>query len=208
MNIIRQVVPPLNVNCYIVADEKTKNCILFDVGGGFDKVKELTDSLGYKIVGAAFTHGHYDHALDGQKVKDSGIPVYVTRKDEELLQGRGNLARYCGVKMQPFAATEYLAEGDYEIGEFKFKVLYTPGHTAGSCCFSFGDFLLCGDTLFKGNYGRCDFPSGSLDDMKKSVFDKLFTLPENTVLYPGHGEPTTVGDEIKDNPINDYKDRF
>lgn len=206
MNIIRQIVPPLNVNCYILADEKTKNCIVIDAGGGYDVVKQTTDSLGYKIIGAAFTHGHYDHALDGHKFKENGVPVYITQKDEELLQGRGNLARYCGVKMQPFTSDGYLTEGDNEIGEFKFKVLFTPGHTAGSCCFLFGDTLFCGDTLFKGNYGRCDFPSGSMEDMKKSIFGKLFLLPVGTILYPGHGEPTTIGDEIKDNPINDYKD--
>ena len=205
MTIIRNVVPPLNANCYIVADERTNNCLIVDVGGGYDEIMKTIKECKFTPVGAIFTHGHYDHALDGYKLKNAGIPVYIMEKDEELLQGRGNLARYCGVKMTPFTADGYLTEGDCRVGDVKFKTIFTPGHTAGSCCFLFGDTLLSGDCLFKGNFGRCDFPSGSIEDMKNSVFVKLYSMPDETVVYPGHGEPTTIGEEKKGNPLNEYK---
>ena len=96
-----------------------------------------------------------------------------------------------------------MKEGDYEIGGIKFSVIFTPGHTAGSCCFLFGDVLISGDTLFYGGYGRTDFPTGSFDDIKKSINNKLFALPRSTKVYPGHGEPTTIGEEIRSNPVNE-----
>lgn len=206
--IIRKIVPPLNANCYILADEVLKKCLIIDVGGGFDEVVSVVNERGYTVVGALFTHGHYDHALDGIKCKEAGIPVYITRKDQELIDGRGNLARYCGVTMTPFVADGYLQEGINDIGGFSVEVVFTPGHTAGSCCFIVDGTIYSGDTIFKGNFGRFDFPSGSFQDLKKSVFDVVYSYPDKTPIYPGHGDPTTVGEEKEGNSLNAYRNKL
>ena len=203
IKIITRIVPPLNVNCYEVIDENTDNRLIVDVGGGFKEVlSDIEDKS--KIVGALFTHGHFDHALSGYQFAKTGVKTYITEKDNELLSSDGNLGRYFGVKTVPYVADEFLKEGDTEIGGIKFRTIYTPGHTAGSCCFFFGDTLLSGDTLFYGSFGRADFPTGSIEDLNKSIKEKLFTLPADTKVYPGHGEPTTIGEEIRHNPINEY----
>lgn len=203
IKIITRIVPPLDANCYEVIDESTDNRLIIDVGGGFDDVLESVGNKG-KIVGALFTHGHFDHALDGYKFSDRGVKTYITEKDNELLSNSGNLGRYFGVKTVPYTADAFLKEGDTEIGGIKFRTIFTPGHTAGSCCFLFGNTLLSGDTLFYGSFGRTDFPTGNFNELKNSIKEKLFALPPDTKVYAGHGEPTTIGEEIKYNSINEY----
>lgn len=204
MKITKIIVPPLDVNCYIVEDENSHNCILFDVGGGYEEVINIAKDRKLTPVAAIFTHGHFDHVLDGEKVKMSGIKVYMTEKDEKLFDGRGDLARYCGVKFTPFKPDFYLEEKDYNICGIKFSTIFTPGHTAGSCCFLFDNFILSGDTLFKGNFGRYDFPTGSLSELKGSIKNKIFNLSDNLIVYPGHGEHTVLGWEKEHNAINEY----
>lgn len=202
MKILTKIVPPLDVNCYTIIDETTDNRLIIDVGAGFDEIMKDNPQK-EKIVGALFTHGHFDHAVDGYKFQNIGVKTYITETDNEILSNSKNLGKYCGVKTTPYVADVFLKEGDYEIGGIKFSVILTPGHTAGSCCFLFGDVLISGDTLFYGGYGRTDFPTGSFDDIKKSIKDKLFALPCGTKVYPGHGEPTTIGEEIRSNPVNE-----
>lgn len=203
MDLIKVVVPPLDANCYIIKADDNNNCIAVDVGGGYEKVKEIIYGRGYNLVAAVFTHGHFDHVLDGAKIKNDGVKIYMTEKDEKLFDGRGDLARYCGVKFTPFKADGYLEEKEYDLGGVKFSVKFTAGHTAGSCCLLFDGFLLSGDTLFKGTFGRYDFPSGSLEELKKSIVEELFVLPDDTVVYSGHGAPTTIGEEKENNEINE-----
>lgn len=203
IKITSEIVPPLDVNCYIITDEDSGNRLIVDVGNGFQKIMQLFGK-DHNIVGALFTHGHFDHAVDGYKFGKQGIRTYMTEKDNEILSTSANLGRYCGVKTTPYSVDEFLEEKDYNIGGIMFKVIFTPGHTAGSCCFLVGDTLLSGDTLFYGSYGRCDFPTGNFEQIKKSIKDKLFTLPPETKVYPGHGEPTTIGEETRSNPINEY----
>ena len=197
-------VPPLGANCYTVYDDNTKNCLIIDLGGDFLKIIGQINSLGLRLKGVLLTHAHFDHALGVKPCKEHGIPVYISKEDQVLLQSSGNLSSAFGFGEFFYTADCILTEGKTQIGGIDLTVIKTAGHTAGSVCFLIEDKLFSGDTLFCSSYGRYDLPSGNFEELKNSILNKLFALDGKTQVLPGHGGTTTIERERKYNPINDY----
>ena len=202
MEILNYKLGAMKTNCYVVVSDCGK-AVAIDIGGdeGFLTLEEL--KRGFKIEAVLLTHGHFDHISGVNYFFKRGAKVYMPEKEKNFItDGELNLSAVYSEPVKPFGVYKYLRDGD-EISLFglNFKVSETPGHTAGGVCYLLGDKLFSGDTLFKESYGRYDFKTGSLKDLKNSI-NKLFTLDENTVVYPGHGDETTIKHEKEFNPIN------
>ncbi|MCL2838405.1 MAG: MBL fold metallo-hydrolase [Oscillospiraceae bacterium] len=191
-------------NCYIIADEETREAAIFDApfyGAPIcDFLTENNLNLKYIIL----THGHFDHitAVHDILAKFPNAKIVAhTSSDILFADTAKNLTdRYC---RKPFtlSADIKVEDGDIiKLGNIEIKVIHTPGHTCDSLCFLVEDKLISGDTLFRFEVGRADFPTSSFEQEISSIVDKLYALPPETRVYPGHGEPTTIGDEIKGNP--------
>jgi glyoxylase-like metal-dependent hydrolase (beta-lactamase superfamily II) len=192
-------------NCYFVYREGESGVIFFDPAAQGDYIYEKMKEYGFEIEVILLTHGHFDHigGVDALREK-SGAKVYAMEAEKVLLQDP-----YVNVSAQMHAkvtveADGFLHDGDeLEYGGKKCKVIATPGHTIGGCCFYFEEagMVICGDTIFAESVGRTDFPTGNMKKLLASIEDKIFTLPEDTKLYPGHGPATTVGHEKENNPF-------
>ena len=192
-------------NCYFVYREGESGVIFFDPAAQGDYIYEKMKEHGFEIEVILLTHGHFDHigGVDALREK-SGAKVYAMEAEKVLLQDP-----YVNVSAQMHAkvtveADGFLHDGDeLEYGGKKCKVIATPGHTIGGCCFYFEEarMVICGDTIFAESVGRTDFPTGNMKKLLASIEDKIFTLPEDTKLYPGHGPATTVGHEKENNPF-------
>lgn len=192
-------------NCYFVYKEGGQEVILFDPA---DKGAYLYDKLaekGFQVAAILLTHGHFDHIWGVEELKErSGAKVYACEEEKEVCENAdinvsGNTGRPCTVK-----ADVYVKDGDeITAAGMTCKVIATPGHTKGSCCYYFEDdkILLSGDTLFQESVGRTDLPTGSMSALVRSVKEKLLILPEDVKVYPGHGEATSIGYEKKYNPF-------
>ena len=194
-------VGPLEACSYLVYSE-SKTGVVIDAGGGFSSVSARAAALGVRIVAVLLTHGHFDHTMGAIDYQRAGIPVGISVGDEHMLAiHRDNLARYMGIEYQPISADFTFKGGDvlrYE--DLSFKVILTPGHTIGSCCFLCDNVCFSGDTLFLESIGRTDFPTGSHRELISSIKNKLLCLPEKTVVCPGHNDQTTIGHEKIFNP--------
>ena len=189
-------------NCYFYIDDKTKHGFLIDPGAQAGELLKLIRKNGWVIEKILLTHGHFDHmgAVDEIR-KTLRIPVYAhSRSDEYLLDARKNLSAFCGPAIT-VRHVEFLDDGDVTGLEanplFGLHVIYVPGHTTDSIMFySKTDHVaFVGDTIFRGSIGNYQYPGGNLRDLQRSIIDRIFTLPDNTVLYSGHSERTTVGIE-------------
>jgi len=201
-----KVVPvgPLSVNCSIVVDEESGEAIIVDPGSEGEKIIESLNGLKPKAI--INTHGHIDHTGQVGVIKEYfDIPFYLHKEDvfllkDEIWQGFGS---YVGAVPCP-EPDEYIKEGDtVKIGTTTLRVLHTPGHTPGGCCFYIEerDILIAGDLLFRGGIGRWDLPGGNFEDIKRSLKRIFSMLPDETVVICGHNEETTIGDEKKFNPF-------
>lgn len=198
------------VNCYVVYDPEEKKAAIIDPGiidpreidaiDGFLKKNEL------KVVAVINTHLHIDHAIANRQLADRYcIPVMAHPDDEFLGRGLGEQARQFGIpiKLDGVEITHPLKDGDtIPVGSGALKVIHVPGHSPGGIALydEKDGFLISGDTLFEGSIGRSDLPGGDLARLLESVKKKLYALPDDTVVYPGHGAPTTIGREKKENP--------
>ena len=196
------VLGQLETNCYIVWDEKTKEGLVIDPADDGVGISEEIENKGIKLVGIVMTHGHFDHALGALDLKlIYNVPIYVSSKDKFLLDRQDETAKYF-LKME--LQTPNLVKIDKDLdeikeinfGESKLEVIKTPGHTPGSVSLYYkkGGLLFSGDTLFKDLRGRTDFKYGSTKKIYESL-RKLMELPEDTDVYSGHGEPTSIGRE-------------
>ncbi len=195
-------VGPLQENCIVVYDELSKDCLIVDPGADGDKIYKYVENLNVRAILA--THGHLDHVGQvGYLKKIFNVPFYMHKEDEFLINNNifPNFSFIVKATYCP-KPDIYLKEGDIlNFGNIFFKVIHTPGHTPGSVCF-YNDkekVLISGDTLFQGSIGRVDLPGGDGKKMEESL-KKLIQLPDDTVVYPGHGYSTTVGKEKKINP--------
>ena len=188
-------------NCYIVEDEESKETMVIDPGGEADKIIDMLDTLGIdKLKYIYLTHCHGDHfgAILEVKAKKSG-KVLIHRDDAEgLYNPEISLTYYIGMADIELEADSRVDEGDIiHLGNLEFKVIHTPGHTKGGTCLYCEKeaLLFSGDTLFKGTWGRTDLPTSSFPDIIESITKKLTILPDDTIVYPGHGRMTTIREE-------------
>lgn len=171
---------------------------------GANIYKALTGN-GFTVAGILLTHGHFDHIWGTKELRElTGAKLYALEAERELLQSaKMNVSSQVG-RTYTVDADVYLKDGEeLTLAGMTFQVIATPGHTGGGCCYYFKEagFLVSGDTLFRDSVGRTDFPTGSMGTLVRSIKDKLFVLPDETKVYPGHGDSTTIGHEKKYNPF-------
>lgn len=198
-------VGPFASNCYIVASEKTKEAMVIDPGDEAEAILDTVKKLGLKVKLIVITHGHVDHVSALGQVKEAtGAPVAIHGDDAAILRGSGQmLTMMLGVKSDaPPAPDRLLKDGDViKVGELSFKVAHTPGHSPGGICLIGEGVAFTGDSLFNYGIGRTDFPGSSYEELMQSIRTSLLTLPDDTVVLPGHGPETTIGDERRGNPF-------
>lgn len=199
------VVGPLGVNCTILGCPETKEGVVIDPGADGARILAKVQAMGVTVKYVINTHGHFDHVGGNREVlAATGAKLLIHEADLPLL-GRAvkSAAMYGLTTVDSPAPDAFLTDGQViRFGNQELKVLHTPGHTPGGCCLyhqSSGQ-VITGDTLFADGVGRTDFPGSSYEDLAHGIKTKLFTLPDNTVAYPGHGPSTTIGHEKKNNP--------
>lgn len=190
-------------NCYVAADENTKNAVLFDAPTNPEKILGYLDENGLTLKYILLTHAHFDHimAVDGIK-KATGAKLVLHRDEVKYLNdGVLNLAVTVPVEIPKLKEDIVVSDGDEIVMDsFDIKVIHTPGHTEGSVCYLMGDILISGDTLFNRSVGRADFPLGNFENEIKSIKEKLMPLDDGIKVFPGHGFSTDIGHERKENP--------
>ncbi len=192
-------------NCYFVYREGTSDVIFFDPADKGEYIYETLKDKGLNVKGILLTHGHFDHIWGTNKLRElSGAPIYAYEVEKALCEDAvTNVSDQAG---RPYTVVpdRYLKDGEeITIAGMTCRLIATPGHTVGSCCYYFEEdgLLLAGDTLFQESVGRTDLPTGSMSALVRSIKERLFVLPDETKVYPGHGETTTIGDEKKYNPF-------
>ena len=205
LKIGKMVLSVCATNCYFVYHEGQSKVILFDPADRGDYIYTALKEKGFEVDTILLTHGHFDHIWGCSKLRQlSGAKVYALDKEEDVLMSADLNASELAGRACTVKANEFLKDGqEIEVLGFKIKVLATPGHTKGSCCFYFedDDILISGDTLFEESIGRTDLPTGSISELKRSITEKLAFLPDDTKVFPGHGASTTIGHERDYNPF-------
>lgn len=204
MKIIRMEVGQLGANCYIVYCEKTLKGAVIDPGGNGKDIVAQLKAKEIELIYIFNTHGHADHITANDDVKEAtGAPVLIHSADANMLiTPAGNLSSYIGSQLICQPADRLIEDGEtLTVGEIEFQVIHTPGHTPGGICLKANDILFSGDTLFEQSVGRSDFPGGSHNQLISSIKNKLLALPDETIVLPGHGNATTIGNERHGNPF-------
>lgn len=194
------VVGSMQANCYIVGDASTKEVFIIDPGGDYEKISLLVEKNGYNVKSVINTHGHMDHISANGHLN---FPVWIHKADADFLEDPSkNLSYLTGSGLKSPSAAKLLEDGDVlKAGDIALKVMHTPGHTPGSICLKSDGMVFTGDTLFYAGVGRTDFPYGSEEKLMSSLKNKVLSLDDDTVVYPGHGPSTTIGREKKANPF-------
>jgi glyoxylase-like metal-dependent hydrolase (beta-lactamase superfamily II) len=200
---------PFQENTYILYDD-SKSCIIIDPGCYEDIEKqELTNFISaesLKVEKLVNTHCHIDHVLGNKFIKETyGVELYIHKNDEATLMAVSSYASNYGFQQyEETSADQFLAEGEkLTFGESELDIIYVPGHAPGHVAFISQDDKFCigGDVLFRGSIGRTDLPGGDLDTLIKSIHNKMFVLPDDIIVYSGHGPTTTIGEEKVTNPF-------
>ncbi len=186
-------------NCYIVSCPHSSEGIIIDPGAGGKMIIDKARSAGLKIKYVVNTHGHVDHVAANGKLKEAlGAPILLNEKDLELYNNPGFGLRFI-ISRQP-EPERFLCEGDrIDFGNISLAVIETPGHTPGGICLYGQDAIFTGDTLFAGSIGRTDLAGGSYPEILKSIKEKILVLPDDSVVYPGHGPASSLEKEIRSN---------
>ena len=206
LEIFQKTLGDLGTNCYILVNHDTKECVVFDPADEAHVLKEIFDHPDFNLKGIFLTHGHFDHIGAAKELKDTyNVPIYASKEenDQILMKLGGNLSAMFG-KPMTLEADELLHDGDkLDILGTTLECMLTPGHTAGGMCFYCGELksVIVGDTLFCESVGRTDFPTGSGSVLVNSIREKLFVLPDDTKVFPGHMGTTTIGWEKENNPF-------
>ena len=204
MQIEHYVVGPVQTNCYFVINRDSYEMLIIDPGASARSLIDRILKNGYHPKAILLTHGHFDHAGGAAEIaREFEIPVLVHEAERDTLPDPDLNGSWMLGREETYHADIFLKdEQELDLAGFHFRVLFTPGHTPGGCCyyFPYEGTVFTGDALFAGSIGRTDFPKGSMSQLVRAIRDKLMTLPENTVCYPGHNEQTTIGEERTGNP--------
>ena len=200
-----RVLGMVGTNCYLLCNTDTKECVLIDPADNAGKISEMIEQSGCMLKGILLTHGHFDHIMAADEVRDKyNVKVYASAEEKNTLSTPHiNLGEAYGMNLS-VKADVWHNDGDIlKLAGFDIKAIHTPGHTEGGCCYYIGEehVLFSGDTLFHNSIGRTDLPTGSGSELVRSVREKLLVLPEDTRVYPGHMEETTISHEKKYNPF-------
>ena len=205
---IHEILPVgmLQCNCSIFGDEQTREAIVIDPGDNIDEVLVILARHKLKLKAIVITHAHIDHIGGAAKLKKAtGAPVHMNRQDQPLYDQMEMQANWLGMRTPTTTEIDAnVREGDsLSLGATQFQVLETPGHTQGSISvwIPAEKKLIAGDTLFRDSIGRTDLPGGDSKQILQSIHDKLLTLPDDSVVVPGHGANTTIGRERTHNPF-------
>ena len=210
MKISYYVVGMVQTNCYIAINEETKECFIVDPGAGGMQLAEKIRQNQWAPVAILLTHGHFDHAGAAKTLAgEFDIKIYAHEAERDTLQDpQKNVSWMVGCK-ESYEADVFLKDEEMiKLAGFEIKVLHTPGHTEGGCCYYVAEesVVFTGDTLFAQSVGRTDFPGGSMSQIVRSIQEKLMTLntagnlETDIMVYPGHNDPTTIETERMENP--------
>ena len=205
---IHEILPvgPLQCNCSIIGDETTREGMVIDPGDNIGAVLAIVEKHHLRIKQIVITHAHIDHVGGAMKLREAtGAPILLNQNDYALLKMLDVQATWIGVAAPGTVEIDRsITNGDtVSAGAHTAQVLHTPGHTEGSICLYFESEkkLIAGDTLFAGSIGRTDLPGGSMQKIMRSLHATVLALPDETVVVPGHGESTSIGQERESNPF-------
>lgn len=205
---IHEILPvgPLQCNCSVIGDEGTREAMVIDPGDEIDDILQIVERHRLQVKQIVITHAHIDHVGGAMKLKQiTGAPILLNQNDQALLKMMDVQAAWVGMKPPgKIAIDQSLKDADrLRVGSLDATVMHTPGHTEGSICLYFPaeQKLIAGDTLFAGSIGRTDLPGGSFDKIMDSLKGRVLALPDETIVVPGHGPETTIGEERESNPF-------
>jgi glyoxylase-like metal-dependent hydrolase (beta-lactamase superfamily II) len=199
----------LRTNCYLIINEQTSEAVIIDPGAEPGKIQKTCEERSLSPTAILLTHGHFDHFIAAEKLRQAySIPVWIGELEKDLLaDAEMNGSHMIRALDTALSADRFFTDNELlDIAGISIRVIHSPGHTPGSVCFYLkeADALISGDTLFRDSFGRTDMPGGDMKALAATITERLFTLPENTDVYPGHGEPTTIEYEKQRNMIWRY----
>jgi len=197
-------VEPFFKNGFVIGCEQTREGILIDPGDEVDQLLIAAENHRLTITNVLLTHAHLDHVTGVAKAKRAlGVPVWLHRDDNFLYERVVEQGHMFGLRVESQPPIDRFYDGALRFGRYDVRVLHTPGHCPGGVCLAVGDppTLFVGDTLFAGSIGRTDLPGGDLETLLRSIRNVLFAFPDDTVVWSGHGEQTTIGREKRTNPF-------